>query len=95
MIEPTVGRVVWVHRSIAPSLPHCQPESGQIVFVHGPRCVNVVGHDMDGHYFFLRSLQLLQDDDGPTSSDYAWWMPYQKGQAAKTEALEKQIGHGG
>lgn len=91
MIEPTVGRVVWVHRPDAPSLPHCQPEMAWVVFVHGPRCVNVVGYDMNGEYFFLRSCQLLQDDDGPSTGVYAWWMPYQKGQAAKTEALEQRL----
>lgn len=95
MIEPTIGRVVWVHRPGSISERYQQPEVGFIVFVHNPRLINIAGFDANGEHFAATSVQLLQDDDARLGGIYAWWMPYQKGQAAKTEALEKQIGHGG
>jgi len=33
-------------------------------------------------------VPLVQDEPGVPASSYCCWMPYQKGQAAKTEALE-------
>ena len=51
--------------------------------------VNVAGFDANGNPFKATSVQLLQDDDQPnTVGAYAEWMPYQKGQAEKTEQLE-------
>lgn len=36
---------------------------------------------------------LLQDNDrAPKDAAYCEWMPFQKGQAAKTEQLERQAG---
>lgn len=34
---------------------------------------------------------LCQDGESPPSGDYAAWMPFQISEAAKTEALEKQL----
>lgn len=55
--------------------------------------INVGGFDKNGVPFAATSMKLLQDDDVPPEGIwYAEWMPYQKGQAAKTESLEKQLG---
>jgi len=87
MIVPTVGRVVW-YRTHGGA-----PEQAAIVCkVHGDRMVNLAVFDQDGHTHALTSVKLVQEGD-PVPDDswgYCEWMPYQKGQAAKTEQLEKQ-----
>jgi len=96
MIEPTPGRVVWVRRNGENDTR--QAEAGIIIAVHHSRLINVVGWDHNGHPFVLRSCYLHQGDtEVPADSKHCWaeWMPYQKGQAAKTEALERQVGAGG
>lgn len=87
MITPTVGRVVWVIRPHA-TLDIEQPEVGFVTYVWSDRMINVAGFNSNGEPFRLTSLMLLQDDDPKPEHDFAVWMPYQKGQAAKTEALE-------
>jgi len=87
MIKPTIGRVVLVNRGQSN-----QPEPAVICYVWNDRMINVGGFDRNGDPFSATSMQLLQDDDEPNNSTYyAEWMPYQKGQAAKTEALEAQV----
>ncbi len=87
MISPTIGRVVLVQRGVSK-----QAEPALVSYVHSDTCINVGGFDFNGNPFSLTSLQLLQDDDKPIGTVYAEWMPYQKGQAAKTEALEAKLG---
>jgi len=98
MISPTVGRVVWVwptktSRAIAPKEGSAaQPFVGFVTYVHGDREINVAGFDHSGLHFSATRVPLMQDDDkAPEGCIYAMWMPYQKAQAAKTEALEKQL----
>lgn len=92
MIQPTVGRVVW-YWPTGPS-PVEQPWPALIAHVWDDRCINIGGFDNYGNPFARMSVQLLQDDDAPhvPQGQCCSWMPYQKGQAAKTEALEKKIG---
>lgn len=66
-----------------------QPLAAIVVHVWGDRMINVTYFDSNGESFPLTSVVLLQDDDPkPDGQSFACWMPYQKGQAAKTEALE-------
>lgn len=91
MIKPTIGRVIWVFRP-ADSLDVTQPEVGLVTYVHGDgRYINVVGFNSMGTAFALSALWLVQDDEAKPEGDFACWMPYQKGQAAKHEALEKTL----
>jgi len=94
LIKPTVGRVVLVF-----DRPHAhteQPEAALITYVHNDQLINVGGFDANGHPFQLTSLYLVQSDkDHSEGMQRAEWMPYQKGQAAKTEQLESQIKAGG
>lgn len=83
MITPTIGRVVLVHRGASD-----QAEPGLVCYVWNDRLINVGGFDRNGLPFSATSVQLVQDDEAPSHSVWAEWMPYQKGQAAKTEALE-------
>lgn len=88
MIQPTVGRVV-----------HFYPKSGEgpwaalIACVHDERCVNLMAIDPTGRPCAtpITRVPLLQDDDAPPSDgpgrSYCAWMDYQKGQAARTDAI--------
>jgi hypothetical protein len=60
--------------------------------------VNLCVFDAEGSPLGFQNVQLLQDDAEPTldkegkpTGSFAMWMPYQKGQASKTEALESQL----
>ncbi len=90
MIKPTVGRVVWVIRPFETD-DITQPEAGIVTRVFSDHCINVAGFDHNGAPFRLTSLRLVQDDEPKPEGNFACWMPYQKGQAAKTEQLENQL----
>lgn len=94
MIEPTVGRVVW-YRHPAENSPIPQlgdpPHAAIVAFVHSERLVNLTVLAHNGRPYPMADVLLLQDSDvPPVAAPYAEWMPYQKGQAAKTEALQAQ-----
>jgi hypothetical protein len=99
MIEPTVGRIVnfrFRHPNQVPNsmalLSDEQPFSAMIAYVHGPRLVNLTVTDHAGRQHPVTSVRLLQGADQPEGeSHWCEWMPYQKGQAAKTEALEAKV----
>jgi len=84
MIKPTVGRVVWFYYSTAPK----EPLAAIVAKVHSDRKVNLMVIDEDGSTNGVTSVRLLQDDDKPEDDFWCAWMPYQLGQAAKTEAAE-------
>lgn len=88
MITPTIGRVIHVHNRPGTTDSE-QPEAASVAYVWSDRLINVGGFDHNGRIFACTSLDLLQDDDAPPAGAYATWMPFQKGQAAKTEALEE------
>lgn len=89
MITPTIGRVVLVHRGASN-----QAEPALISYVWTDTMINVGGFDANGHPFALTSLHLKQDDAEQPPHPYAEWMPYQKGQAAKTQQLQAAIDAG-
>lgn len=85
MIEPTVGRIV--HYFLAGK--HDKPQAALLVGVNGERNINLAVFNDDGSHFRAVDVPLLQDDDAaPEDAPYAAWMVYQKGQAARTEALQ-------
>lgn len=100
MIEPTVGRIVHFRpgKSAAGLRIQCdpkQPLAAIVTYVHGPRMVNLAVLDALGRHHALTSVRLRQDDDkGSDDEPFAEWMPFQKGQAAKTEQLERHIAEG-
>lgn len=87
MIKPTIGRVVWVIRPLDTN-DFKQPEVGFVTYVHDDHKINVAGFDHIGKVFRLAFLHLIQDGEPKPEGDFACWMPYQKGQAAKLDALE-------
>lgn len=87
VIKPTVGRVVWYnYDDIDERKPHgVQPYAAIITYVNSDTSVNLVVFGHDGVPFSKTDVTLADD----TNPGDCQWMPYQKGQAAKTEALEK------
>ncbi len=103
MITPINGRIVWFTPSRQPSHHVVQhdplvPLAAIVAHVWGDRMVNLVVFDSNGRMHAETSVPLLQDDDPKLEEGrFCSWMPYQKGQAAKAEALEEKLGakHGG
>ncbi|MGY8830122.1 MAG: hypothetical protein ACKVIS_11320 [Pseudomonadales bacterium] len=98
IIKPTVGRVLhffpnaqyMAGRKLAFGDPS-QPLAAVVAYVHSDTMVNLTVWDQNGLQFDVCSVPLVQDGARSGSSFYAAWMDYQKGQAAKTEALESQL----
>ncbi len=87
IITPTVGRVVWYYEFAGN-----KPRAATIADVFNDRLVNLTVHDYDGTTRACTSVSLVQPGDEIVPGSYfCEWMPYQKGQAAKTEQLEKQL----
>lgn len=96
MISPTVGRIVWFHpngneaaNDLLASNGSDQPMAASVAYVWGDTLVNLDVIDHSGAHAAFTSVTLIQDGyDIPASGEcYCEWMPYQKGQAAKYEAL--------
>lgn len=97
MIVPSNGRIVWytpVRGGEEFIVQHgIEPLAALVAHVHSDRMVNLVVFDSQGFMHTRTSVTLLQDDDPkPEEGRFCAWMPYQKGQAAKTEALEAKVG---
>jgi hypothetical protein len=92
MIKPSIGRVV-LYWDRSPDRPaQSQAHAALVSYVHSDTMVNLSVFDAEGHPFSKTSVRLLQDNDEAPNGPYCEWMPYQKGQAAKTEALEAAAG---
>lgn len=88
MIKPTVGRIVWYW--VAKPSPQKQPLAAVVASVIDDGLVNLAVFDASGASHPERNVPLIQEDiPAMPGVHYCEWMPYQKGQAAKTEALEK------
>lgn len=95
IIEPTVGRVVHFHiAGIAPPGFTTNPSNtykADVAAVLSARLVNLLVVDSDGKPWPMQNIPLRQPEDEAPLGNYCEWMPYQKGQAARTEQLEKQL----
>lgn len=91
MIKPSVGRVVWYHAAANDEIVRSagEPLAAIVAKVWTDSCVNLAVFDSNGISHNRCSVYLLQDGSERPASAFAEWMPYQKGQAAKTEAAEK------
>jgi hypothetical protein len=92
VIKPTIGRVVLFHpptnvnEAGFAGAPIC---AAIVSYVWSDSMVNLAVFDANGVPHSRTSVRLIQDnDEAPEGGYYCEWMPYQKGQAAKTEALE-------
>lgn len=92
-ITPTVGRVVWfrpssnsTHHGFAPGAI-C---AAMIAAVLDDGTLNLGVLDSKGQLHAMEKVPLIQDGDpAPENGYYAQWMPFQLGQAGKTEAVIK------
>lgn len=88
VISPTPGRIVWFnpapHDGLATMNGH--PLAAIVAGVHNDRLVNLAVFDAYGNTQQRSSVQLVQPGDAVPDSAHATWMPYQVGQAAKTQA---------
>lgn len=98
IIQPTVGRIVWFYPSTncaeAGFVHHepTKPLAAIVTHVWSDRMVNLTVFDSNGTPHGKTSVALLQGDDpNPEGGYFCAWMPYQKGQAAKTEAVERAL----
>jgi hypothetical protein len=94
MITPTVGRVVWFWPMSATSpkgAEGAQPLAATVAYVHNDTCVNLTVHERGGETYGLQAVLFWQGEGESPDHPHCEWMPYQKGQAAKTEALEAQV----
>ncbi len=97
-IFPTVGRRIHYRpatddRSMNNLDIDMPPGSGQpmdagIVYVRGPRLVNLAIHDHEGYLHVKQNVPLVQEGDdmggaipGGSRDHYCHWMPFQAGQA--------------
>lgn len=100
VIPPTVGRVVLYYPAGQSPTTGQQPQAATVAYVHSDTCINVSVVNHEGAQRGLCSVELVQDDtdNAPRTGGHARWMPYQKGQAAKADAMadaqRAQIGGG-
>lgn len=92
MIPPTVGRVVHFREMRPDVFAGSEGTCAAIVtWVWSDRVVNLAVFDAEGNTHSRTSVQLVQDGDEIPATAHCEWMPYQHGQAAKAEALQKQL----
>lgn len=93
-IKPTNGRIVWY--TPCPSDPFNSnngvPLAAIVTHVWNDTLVNLCVFDPNGFSHGVTSVPLIQEGDPNNHTNrYCEWMPYQKGQAAKTEAAEAKL----
>lgn len=89
VIKPTVGRIVWYYENGDQRRASESPYAAQVAYVHSDSCVNLGYLDHNGVALSATSVRLVQDGaTAPEWGAFCEWMPFQKGQAAKTKAVE-------
>lgn len=98
IIKPTVGRVVWFYPSQntgeAGFARHAEgggPYAAFIAHVWSDHLVNLSVLDANGVAHSRTSVPMYHGECDVPEHAFCGWMPYQKGQAAKTEAAEKEL----
>ena len=94
VIKPTVGRVVWFYPSqntaeagfFARHPDGGGPYAALIAHVWNDHMVNLSVFDANGAAHPRTSVPMLHGECDVPEHAFCGWMPYQKGQAAKTEA---------
>jgi hypothetical protein len=96
VIKPTNGRIVWFTPDqyfLGAWHDIQQPLAATVCHVWGDRMVNLDVVDSNGEHWAVTSVNLVQPSDPAKQYEarYCEWMPFQKGQAAKTEAAEAKV----
>ncbi|WP_260524582.1 hypothetical protein [Pseudomonas aeruginosa] len=92
MIKPTVGRVLWFWPSPEDRCARIegQPLAAIVAHAWSDTCVNLAYFDANGVHRHKTSVLLVQEGAQRPAAGFAEWMPYQKGQATKTEAVQRE-----
>lgn len=81
IITPTVGRIVWYYATT-----NIDPLAAIVCHVHNDRRVNLLVLSALAEPMPTMDVHLVQPgDEAQPSGNFATWMPYQIGQAAKHE----------
>ena len=95
IITPTNGRIVWYQKGVDQRhiTQRGQPLAAMVCHVWGDRLVNLKVTDADGIDHAVTSVPLMQQGDfEPTHGEfYAFWMPYQTGQAQRAAELKAEL----
>lgn len=86
-INPTVGRIVW-YGGDKYFKQHDQPLAAIVCCVNKGGTVNLAVFDSDGSTHHRQNVTLVQEGDKRPAGAFCMWMPYQLGQAAKTEQVQ-------
>lgn len=97
MITPTVGRIVLFKPARGDSICFETPTqadplwgdvetlAGMVAHVNKDGSINIAVADVFGNSHARQNVPLIQDDAYPDDGPFAFWMPYQKAQAAKAD----------
>lgn len=97
LITPSVGRVVYFHpHDRHPEMrwvDRNQPMAAIVALVNSDTNLNLTVFDQEGNSFAVQNVTLVHDiDAGPIpDAHFAFWMPYQLGQArraAEADAIQ-------
>jgi hypothetical protein len=91
MIKPTVGRVVHYWERQGWRGP--QPQAAMIAYVHADDLVNLTVLRPSGETVACQSVRFWGGAGERPGHAHWEWMEFQKGQQARTEALEAQLAH--
>lgn len=90
MIIPTIGRVVWFWScAVNAEDPRAQPRTALVCYVHSSDLINVAVFTANGDVSPCVEVPLYQGEGPRPEGLHCEWMPYQKGQAAKTEISQE------
>lgn len=98
IILPSIGRVVWFHPSpnsgetnFATHQADGVPYAAIVAHVWSPSLVNLAVLDANGVPHSRTSVVLIQDGVPQPADAFCEWMPYQKGQAARQDAIAAPV----
>jgi hypothetical protein len=98
VITPTPGRIVWYWKDATNGRVQSQPYAAIVTYVHSDHLVDLAIFPAFSDYLTTSATQNVPlwhgEGDKPTFA-HCEWMPYQKGQAAKYEELERATKAGG
>lgn len=89
-IEPTVGRKLHFY-SYENGQHAAVPLSADLAAVNADGTINLMVISAEGFPGSRTGVQLVQEGEDVPLSHYATWIPYQRGQAAKTQEMEGKI----
>lgn len=95
-IKPVPGRMIHFYPAASSSFNEGregQPLAAVVAHVNPDQTVNLCAFSVTGTPIAVQSVRVVQasDDFKDDGSQYARWMPYQVGQAQKTEELSAAL----